>query len=304
MVELAFFTPPEPFQVEFVEKIVESFASTLSSVRTNQRTQFLLKESQEMTEQMRAQEEEMRQNVEELQATQEMVERKSRELENQLNAINQAAAMIELNPRGIITEINELYLKISHYSKEEIQGQPHTILLKDGYETSNKYMQLWENLTQGIPVEGEFERQAKDKSSFWLRATYYPVMDNYKNLERVIHIATDITEQKVQAIRLEETLAEQAEAVEQMRMQEDVMQQAMEQMQEAQQEVQKREELLAEAHKEQENYIEQMNSQEEMMAMSMEAMNQSIENLAKEKEEIEQKLLACQKKVEELEKKK
>lgn len=304
VVELAFFTPPESYRIEFVEKIVESFASTLSSVRTNQRTQLLLKESQEMTEQMRAQEEEMRQNVEELQATQEMVERKSKELENQLNAINQAAAMIELNPRGIITDINELFLKISHYSKEEIQGQPHTILLKDGYETSNKYMQLWENLTQGIVVEGEFERQAKDKSSFWLRATYYPVMDNYKNLERVIHIATDITEQKLQAIRLEEMLTEQAEAVEQMRMQEDVMQQAMEQMQEAQQEVEKRERLLEEAHREQEQYIEQMNSQEEMMAMSMESMNQNIETLAQEKEEIEQKLIACQKRIEELEEKK
>ncbi len=304
VVELAFFNPPESYRIEFVEKIVESFASTLSSVRTNQRTQLLLKESQEMTEQMRAQEEEMRQNVEELQATQEMVERKSKELANQLNAINQAAAMIELNPRGVITEVNDLYLKISQYSKEEIQGQPHTILLKDGYETSNKYMQLWENLTQGIVVEGEFERQAKDKSSFWLRATYYPVMDNYKNLERIIHIATDITEQKLQALRLEETLAEQAEAVEQMRMQEDVMQQAMEQMQQAQQEVEKREELLAEAHKEQEQYIEQMNSQEEMMAMSMESMNKTIEDLAIEKAEMEEKLIACQKKIEELENKK
>ena len=304
VVELAFFNPPEAYRIEFVEKIVESFASTLSSVRTNQRTQLLLKESQEMTEQLRAQEEEMRQNVEELQATQEMVERKSKELENQLNAINQAAAMLELNPRGIITEINDLYLKISHYSKGEIQGRPHTVLLKDGYETSNKYMQLWENLTQGIAVEGEFERQAKDKSLFWLRATYYPVMDDYKNLERVIHIATNITEQKLQAIKLEESLVEQAETVEQMRMQEDVMQQAMEQMQEAQREVEKREKLLAEAHQQQQHYIEQMNSQEEMMATSMEAMNEIIETLSQEKEEVEQKLVACRKKVEELENKK
>ncbi len=303
VVELAFFNSPEAYKIEFVEKIVESFTSTLSSVRINQRTQILLKESQEMTEQMRSQEEEMRQNVEELQATQEMVERKSKELENQLNAINQAAAMIELNPRGMITDINQLYLKISGYTKEEIKGQPHTVLLKKGYETSNKYMQLWENLTQGIIVEGEFERQTKDKSSFWLRATYYPVMDDYKNLERVIHIATDITAQKLQAIQLEETLEEQAETVEQMRMQEDVMQQAMEQMQQTQLEIEKREVLLADAHKEQEQYIKQMNSQEEMMAMSMEEMNNSIEVLSKEKEEVEQKLLIFQKKVDELENK-
>lgn len=304
VIELAFFNPPEAYRVEFVEKIVENFASTLSSVRTNQRTKLLLRESQEMTEQMRAQEEEMRQNVEELQATQEMVERKSKELENQLNAINQAAAMIELNPRGIITQINTLYLKISQYSQEEIKDQPHTILLKDGYETSNRYMQLWENLTQGIPVEGEFERQAKDKSSFWVRGTYYPVMDNYKNLERVIHIATDITEQKLQAIQLEESLAEQAEAVEQMRMQEEIMQQAMEKMQSVQEEIEKREKQLEEAHQEQQQYIEQMNAQEEMMAISMETMNEAIETIEEEKKELMQKLETCQKQVEALENKK
>ena len=304
VIELAFFNPPASYRIEFVEKIVESFASTLSSVRTNQRTQQLLRESQEMTEQMRAQEEEMRQNVEELQATQEMVERKSKELENQLNAINQAAAMLELNPRGIVTQANELYLKLSQYSETELKDQPHTMLLKDGYETSNKYMQLWENLTQGIAVEGEFERQAKDKSSFWIRATYYPVMDNYKNLERIIHIATDITAQKLQAMQLEESLAEQAETVEQMRMQEEVMQQAMEQMQEAQEELAEREELLQNARLEQEHYIEQMNSQEKMMAMSMEAMNESIEILEKERKALEQKLDDCQKKVETLENKK
>ena len=179
-----------------------------------------------------------------------------------------------------------------------------TILLKDGYETSNRYMQLWENLTQGVPVEGEFERQAKDKSSFWVRGTYYPVMDNYKNLERVIHIATDITEQKLQAIRLEKSLDEQAEAVEQMRMQEEVMQQAMEQMQGVQEEIEKREKQLEEAHQEQQHYIEQMNAQEEMMAISMETMNETIETMEKEKNELMQKLETCQKKVEELENKK
>ena len=66
VVEIASFNLFQDFEMEFVQKIAESIASTISSVKVNARTQLLLEESQEMTEQMRAQEEEMRQNMEEL----------------------------------------------------------------------------------------------------------------------------------------------------------------------------------------------------------------------------------------------
>src|SRR6478736_812212 len=71
VVEIASFNVLRDYEVEFVQRIAETIASTISSVKVNARTQKLLEESQEMTEQMRAQEEEMRQNMEELQATQE-----------------------------------------------------------------------------------------------------------------------------------------------------------------------------------------------------------------------------------------
>jgi HAMP domain-containing protein len=75
VIEMASFKEYDDFEVEFVERIAESIASTISSVKVNGTTQKLLEESTLMTEQMRAQEEEMRQNMEELQATQEKIER-------------------------------------------------------------------------------------------------------------------------------------------------------------------------------------------------------------------------------------
>ncbi len=81
VIELASFKQYESHELLFVEELAESIAATINSQKVNIRTSSLLEESQGMSEQLRAQEEEMRQNMEELQATQEEMERKFEELE-------------------------------------------------------------------------------------------------------------------------------------------------------------------------------------------------------------------------------
>jgi GAF domain-containing protein len=94
LVELASFNEFQPHEIAFVEKLGESIASTLASVRAAQKNKNLIEQFQQQTEQMKAQEEEMRQNMEELQATQEEVVRKERtyisriaELEKELSSV-------------------------------------------------------------------------------------------------------------------------------------------------------------------------------------------------------------------------
>ncbi|HEY0742074.1 MAG TPA: GAF domain-containing protein [Chryseosolibacter sp.] len=79
IVELASFDPYDEHEIEFVERLAETIASTLASVKAAQKNRQLIEQFQQQTEEMRAQEEEMRQNMEELQATQEEMARKERD---------------------------------------------------------------------------------------------------------------------------------------------------------------------------------------------------------------------------------
>lgn len=79
VIELASFNEFEPYQMEFLQKLGESIAASVTTTRINEKTKLLLEASQQQAEELRAQEEEMRQNMEELMATQEEMERKTNE---------------------------------------------------------------------------------------------------------------------------------------------------------------------------------------------------------------------------------
>lgn len=77
VLEIASFGQFAAHQIVFLETVGEVIASAVATVRMNAQTQQLLSQSQEGGEALRAQEEEMRQNMEELQATQEEMQRKA-----------------------------------------------------------------------------------------------------------------------------------------------------------------------------------------------------------------------------------
>jgi transcriptional regulator with GAF, ATPase, and Fis domain len=87
VLELASFKTYKDHEVEWVERLAESVASTVASVRANDNMRQLLEQTQQQAEEMKSQEEEMRQNMEELSATQEEMSRKEREYINRISEL-------------------------------------------------------------------------------------------------------------------------------------------------------------------------------------------------------------------------
>ena len=118
VIELASLKEFQPHEIEFVENLGETIASSIIAIRTNEKTRRLLEESQQQTEEMRAQEEEMRQNMEELQATQEQMARKNQEIETLLNQASESEEKLKIQ----VETIEELKREQEQSNKDIIEN--------------------------------------------------------------------------------------------------------------------------------------------------------------------------------------
>jgi GAF domain-containing protein len=90
LIELASLTEFGEHQFELLDQLCETLASFITNNKINARTKILLEKAQMMSDELRAGEEEMRQNLEELTATQEAMSRKEREYQDRILELERA----------------------------------------------------------------------------------------------------------------------------------------------------------------------------------------------------------------------
>jgi len=193
VLEIASFNIFEKHEVEFVEKVAESIASTLAAVRINIRTTELLEKSQQQAEEMAAQEEEMRQNMEELQATQEESARKSAEMEGLIEALNTSSYVIEYDLDGYIQDVNDNYLSLLEVSKDEVIGTHHSGNMEFTEKQKAEYEKFWKDLRAGNVRKETTKVKVKQKELIFAE-TYTPIRNADGEVFKVLKISNNITE--------------------------------------------------------------------------------------------------------------
>lgn len=194
VIELASFKELQKYEIEFVRKISESIASTLSNLKISIRTTHLLQETREQSEELISQEEEMRQNLEELQATQEGASRREAEIVNLMNAINSAAIVMEFNLGGTIININDTALNKLNVSKEFMLGKSFYEFAVDAKEKSSEYELFWQEVKKGRTKKRNFHAKING-TEIWVHETFTPIYNSENEICKILNISNDYTEE-------------------------------------------------------------------------------------------------------------
>lgn len=202
-IELGSFDKLPEYKIQFIERIAESIASTISGVKINMRTSKLLKESQEQAQKMAEQEETMRQNMEELQATQEEAARHEKRMLSFANTVDHTLMRAEYTTDGILTHANTRFIDSLEYdSDEELYGKHISRFIDPKDRTW--FERMWEPLANGgRHYDGHMKHVKKDGNDLWMLATFTCVRNDMGVVEKVLFLGLDQTKEKQQSLNFE-----------------------------------------------------------------------------------------------------
>jgi PAS domain S-box-containing protein len=123
------------------------------------------------------------------------IEKKNHQLESQKIAFDYAAIIAETDAHGKITYVNNKFIELSKYSRDELMGKDHRII-NSGYHPKEFITNLWKTILSGDIWHGEIKNKAKDGTYYWVDTTIYPYKNEDGKIFKFISIRFDITEKK------------------------------------------------------------------------------------------------------------
>lgn len=144
-----------------------------------------------------------------------LIESKNEELKKSFEMLQLHKELVDIHSsmcitdaNGKITYVNNLYCKLSGYTKDELIGQNHR-MLQSGVHDKKFYQNLYQTIEAGHVWRGELCNKRKDGKLYWIDATIVPRLDANRKPIEYYSIRTDITSQK----NTEMELMEKAEQV-------------------------------------------------------------------------------------------
>lgn len=112
-----------------------------------------------------------------------------------LDATGQGALIAITDVQGTILYVNDKFLEVAKYDKDEILGQNHRIL-KSGEHPPEYYAELWATISAGKLWRGEIKNRAKDGTFYWVDTSITPIFKNDGTIDRYLAVRFLITDKK------------------------------------------------------------------------------------------------------------
>ncbi len=127
-----------------------------------------------------------------------------------LDALDNSLAIIEFTPDGKILRANANFCSALGYTSGELTGQHHSMFVEPAYAQSAEYRGFWDKLRRGEFDAQQYMRIGKGGRKVWIQATYNPIRGADGRVEKVVKVATDVTERRVALHTVGDALADLA----------------------------------------------------------------------------------------------
>ncbi len=120
------------------------------------------------------------------------IDKHVRLLEEYKSALDESAIISKIDEDGFIRYINDKYIKLSGYAKDELIGKKYiSFMCKD---ISSAYVEdSWAALKKDGIFKGSFRKQKKNGEYYYVDATIVKIIDPHLNTPEYMSIATDVT---------------------------------------------------------------------------------------------------------------
>ena len=119
------------------------------------------------------------------------------ELKVRTDIMNLTSIVSEADKKGDILSINEKFIDVSKYSRNELVGHPHSTTRHPDMPKET-FKQLWSTIGRGDIFRGVIKNRAKDGTPYYVDAVVAPILGENGKPMKYLGVRYDITEAEIE----------------------------------------------------------------------------------------------------------